>query len=49
MVLHTGNWMAAAKHLYESLGFEREPAVDFSPAPGIDLLGYAIELVEEER
>ena len=49
MVLHTGDWMAAAKHLYESLGFEREPTIDFSPAPGIDLLGYAIELAEEER
>ena len=49
MVLHTGDWMAAAKHLYESLGFERQPTIDFSPAPGIDLLGYAIELAEEER
>jgi ribosomal protein S18 acetylase RimI-like enzyme len=49
MVLHTGDWMASAKHLYESLGFGREPAIDFSPAPGIDLLGYAIELAEEER
>jgi ribosomal protein S18 acetylase RimI-like enzyme len=43
-VLHTGAWMAAAKHLYESLGFEREPAMDFSPAPGIELLGYALDL-----
>jgi ribosomal protein S18 acetylase RimI-like enzyme len=43
-VLHTGTWMAAAKHLYESLGFERDPAIDFSPAPGIELLGYALEL-----
>jgi GNAT superfamily N-acetyltransferase len=44
MVLHTGVWMPAAIHLYESLGFVREPALDFSPAPGIDLLAYALEL-----
>jgi ribosomal protein S18 acetylase RimI-like enzyme len=45
VVLHTGDWMPAAKHLYESLGFHRVPAIDFSPAPGIDLLGYALDLV----
>lgn len=44
IVLHTGESMAAAKHLYESLGFERQTAIDFSPAPGIDLIGYAFEL-----
>ena len=48
VVLHTGDWMPAAKHLYESLGFHRVPAVDFSPAPGIDLLGYALDLVGSE-
>jgi ribosomal protein S18 acetylase RimI-like enzyme len=46
VVLHTGDWMPAAKHLYESLGFQRVPAIDFSPAPGIELLGYALDLVE---
>jgi ribosomal protein S18 acetylase RimI-like enzyme len=46
VVLHTSDWMAAAKHLYESLGFERDTAIDFSPAPGIDLIGYAFELGE---
>jgi ribosomal protein S18 acetylase RimI-like enzyme len=49
LVLHTGDWMAAAKHLYESLGFERERTIDFSPAPGIELFGYALELAERER
>jgi ribosomal protein S18 acetylase RimI-like enzyme len=44
MILHTGPWMPAAIHLYESLGFVREPALDFSPAPGIDLFAYAMEL-----
>jgi hypothetical protein len=40
--------MAAAEHLYESLDFERERAIDFSPAPGIDLIGYALDLAVEE-
>jgi ribosomal protein S18 acetylase RimI-like enzyme len=46
IILHTGDWMAAAKHLYESIGFQRETAIDFSPAPGIYLIGYAFELGE---
>lgn len=46
VVLHTGEWMPAARHIYESLGFRRVPAIDFSPAPGIDLLGYALDLME---
>jgi ribosomal protein S18 acetylase RimI-like enzyme len=46
VVLHTGDWMPAAKHLYESLGFQRVPAINFSPAPGVELLGYALDLVE---
>jgi GNAT superfamily N-acetyltransferase len=44
LVLHTGDWMPAAKHLYESLGFHRDTALDFSPVPGIDLLGYGLDL-----
>ena len=48
-VLHTGGWMAAAKHLYESMGFEREPRIDFSPAPGIDLIGYTLDLGRRAR
>ena len=48
IVLDTGDWMAAAEHLYESLDFERERAIDFSPAPGIDLIGYAFDLAAEE-
>ena len=44
IVLHTSDYMAAAKHLYESMGFERRPAIDFSPVPGVDLIGYALEL-----
>ena len=44
MVLHTGTWMPVAICLYESMGFVRDPAIDFSPAPGIDLLGYGLDL-----
>jgi ribosomal protein S18 acetylase RimI-like enzyme len=49
LVLHTGDWMAAAKHLYESMSFRRETAIDFSPAPGIDLIGYAFDLGDTAR
>lgn len=48
-VLHTGDGMPAAKHLYESLGFRREVEIDFSPAPGISLLGYVLELAGERN
>ncbi len=44
LVLHTGDWMPAAKHLYESLGFRRAPALDFSPTPRVALLGYGLNL-----
>lgn len=43
-ILHTGAWMPAAIRLYEGLGFRRVPELDFSPAPGIDLLAYALDL-----
>jgi ribosomal protein S18 acetylase RimI-like enzyme len=44
MVLHTGEFMPAAVRLYEAMGFERLPELDFAPAPGIDLIAYALEL-----
>jgi ribosomal protein S18 acetylase RimI-like enzyme len=44
LVLHTGAFMPAAVHLYETMGFERRPELDFAPAPGIDLIAYALEL-----
>lgn len=44
LVLHTGSWMPAAIGLYEGMGFARRPELDFSPAPGIDLVAYAFEL-----
>jgi ribosomal protein S18 acetylase RimI-like enzyme len=47
VVLHTGDWMPAAKHIYETLGFVREPSIDFSPGPSIDLIGYVLDLPAE--
>lgn len=42
--LDTRTSMTGAQRLYERLGFRREPVHDWSPAPGIDLLGYVLEL-----
>jgi ribosomal protein S18 acetylase RimI-like enzyme len=44
VVLHTGTWMPAAMHLYESMGFRRVPEIDFTPVPGVDLIAYAFDL-----
>jgi ribosomal protein S18 acetylase RimI-like enzyme len=44
VVLHTLPVMAAARHLYEDLGFERDPALD-KPDPTVErLLAYRLEL-----
>ena len=43
MVLHTGTWMPDAIRLYERLGFVRLPELDFSPAPGIELIAYSLD------
>jgi GNAT superfamily N-acetyltransferase len=47
LVLHTGAWMPAAIRLYESMGFERRPDIDFTPVPGVDLIAYSFELGAE--
>ena len=44
MVLSTDPRMTAAHRLYERLGFRRLPERDWSPAPGVDLLVYALDL-----
>jgi len=44
LVLHTGTWMPAAIRLYDRMGFVRRPELDFTVAPGIDLIAYAYEL-----
>ena len=40
--LYTGTFMAAARHLYEQLGFERAPEFDKDPGP----IAYRLDLAE---
>jgi GNAT superfamily N-acetyltransferase len=47
LVLHTSPRMQAAIHLYESMGFSRRPEIDFSPVPGVHIIGYALELTSD--
>ena len=42
--LDTRTSMSSAQRLYERLGFRRDPEHDWSPAPGISLLGYVLAL-----
>lgn len=45
MRLSTQTQMTDAHRLYERVGFERTPDLDWSPAPGISLLAYALPLI----
>jgi ribosomal protein S18 acetylase RimI-like enzyme len=42
--LDTRTSMSSAQRLYERLGFRRDPDHDWSPAPGISLLAYVLDL-----
>ncbi|MEP6470089.1 MAG: GNAT family N-acetyltransferase [Chloroflexota bacterium] len=42
--LDTRTSMTSAQRLYERLGFQREASHDWSPAPGLQLLAYVLEL-----
>ena len=44
LALHTTDVMTAAIRLYERLGFERAPDLDFEPAPGIVAKGFRLAL-----
>ncbi len=44
LAMHTTVWMTGAHRLYEKLGFARDPARDWEPVPGIQLLGYRLDL-----
>jgi ribosomal protein S18 acetylase RimI-like enzyme len=44
LLLSTRPEMKAAQHLYRSLGFTRAPGLDWSPVPGITLLGFAFPI-----
>ena len=44
--LHTMDVMRAAVRIYERMGFARTPDLDFSPAPGVLVKGYRIDLLK---
>jgi ribosomal protein S18 acetylase RimI-like enzyme len=44
LLLSTQPEMKAAQHLYRSLGFARTPELDWTPVPGVTLLGFSLPL-----
>jgi ribosomal protein S18 acetylase RimI-like enzyme len=46
VVLCSQQTMHAAHRVYAKLGFEREPELDWSPLPGVDLWGFGLDLQE---
>ena len=46
VVLSSATVMRAAHRLYERLGFRRLPERDWTPVPGVDLIGYRLSLDE---
>lgn len=44
ITLHTAEPLVGAQRFYERLGFDRVPARDWQPAPGVRLLGYELAL-----
>lgn len=44
LVLAVTQEMEDARDLYDKLGFQREPALDHEPAPGVRATGYALRL-----
>ncbi|MGH9269425.1 MAG: GNAT family N-acetyltransferase, partial [Acidimicrobiales bacterium] len=40
VVLHTASGMAAARGMYERMGFERVPEFDHRPAPEVNVIAY---------
>jgi ribosomal protein S18 acetylase RimI-like enzyme len=44
LLLSTQPQMAAAQHLYRSLGFVRMPELDWAPVPEVTLLGFGLPL-----
>jgi len=44
LAISTGDDMVPAHRLYEGLGFQRAPARDFDPVPGVHLIAYTLAL-----
>lgn len=42
--LHSTEWMAVARGMYERMGFVRVPEFDFRPRPGVVGMGFRIDL-----
>jgi GNAT superfamily N-acetyltransferase len=49
ITLHTTPVMKTAKAMYERRQYLRYPQIDFEPAPGFQVLGYAKNLQEQYR
>lgn len=48
VVLCSMDVMTGAHALYDRLGFVRDPALDWSPAPGVQLLSFRLTFTTEE-
>jgi GNAT superfamily N-acetyltransferase len=44
LTLHTTDIMQAAMRLYQRMGFQRAPELDFQPGPGVTIKGYRLDL-----
>ncbi|MFA5564326.1 MAG: GNAT family N-acetyltransferase [Acidimicrobiia bacterium] len=44
IIAHSGTLVRAAHRVYDRLGFERDPNLDWWPLPGIELLGFRLNL-----
>jgi GNAT superfamily N-acetyltransferase len=44
LTLHTSDMMQVAMHMYEHMGFERAPNLDFRPAQDVLVKGYRLNL-----
>jgi GNAT superfamily N-acetyltransferase len=44
LALHTTEWMAVARGMYERMGFTRVPSFDFIPRSGVYAFGYKLLL-----
>jgi predicted N-acetyltransferase YhbS len=44
LVLHTNSIMSAAIHLYERMGFDRYPDLDFAVDENVTVMGYRFDL-----
>jgi predicted N-acetyltransferase YhbS len=48
LALHATDIKNAAMRLYERMGFQRAPELDFEPAPGVTIKGYLLSVEETD-